>query len=512
MTQEFYKAFEDKHRGSRELIKGRLEVYLPFLDALKQVYPDLRVLDLGCGRGEWLELLREHAIEAEGVDLDAGMLSACHEAGLRVTQTDALEYLKGQSDQSIEVISAFHVVEHIPFLSLQELVEHALRVLRPGGLLIMETPNPENLTVGTSNFYKDPTHTKPIPPLLLDFLPEFYGFARQKVLGLQEPEGTKQSATATLSNVLNDVSPDYAVVAQSPGTEEQIAVLDEQFALEYGVTLEALAHRFDQRTEDALSSIQSRLEQAGWNDQRKEKVLSDIESRLGQAEQSDQRTEEVLSGIETRLEQAERYQAELAAVYASKSWRITRPLRMMGRLARSVLSLARKAAKKTTAVVKKLLRPVVLMSMRAVLRHPGLKSRLNVRISRYPRLHRKLTVLARNAGLISGSTAPSTLGDQHDPVIQRPMRASIRFVKRHPRLKKKIRSIIGHFPVLERWLLRMWAIWQGAAFRASSKSRGTATPRKAEETSGVQTSLHPRERSVNEALGIIRAELKQTKS
>ena len=90
MTTQFYRAFEDRYRGSREVIKSRLRTYQPFLGALLARYPGAPALDLGCGRGEWLELLTEQGFRARGVDLDAGMLAACLERGLDASHADAL--------------------------------------------------------------------------------------------------------------------------------------------------------------------------------------------------------------------------------------------------------------------------------------------------------------------------------------------------------------------------------------------------------------------------------------
>ncbi len=213
-TTNFYRAFEERYRGSRELIAGRLGAYLPFVLPLLDVYKPAATVDLGCGRGEWLELLTQRGFEASGVDLDAGMLAACTERGLRVVQQDALDCLKSLPDESQTIVSGFHIVEHIPFDVLDAIVRQAMRVLKPGGLLILETPNPENLVVGTSSFYLDPTHIRPIPPMLLSFLPEHYGFARVRTLRLQEEHGFLGRAEITLMDVLGGVSPDYSVVAQ----------------------------------------------------------------------------------------------------------------------------------------------------------------------------------------------------------------------------------------------------------------------------------------------------------
>jgi len=108
MISNFYKAFEDKFRGSRDLIKSRLRVYLPFISPLKEMTSNRNALDLGCGRGEWLEILAENDFKAKGVDLDAGMLEECRKHNFDVSLTDALGYLKEVPDESLVIVSAFH--------------------------------------------------------------------------------------------------------------------------------------------------------------------------------------------------------------------------------------------------------------------------------------------------------------------------------------------------------------------------------------------------------------------
>lgn len=249
---EFYRSFEDKHRGSRELILSRLRAYQPFMEKLRDFW-DLEVTDLGCGRGEWLELLTSMQIRCQGVDLDEGMLSACKERGFNVTNNDAISFLRQLPTGSQMAVSGFHLAEHIPFDQLQILVQEAKRVLIPGGLLILETPNPENLQVGTSNFYMDPTHVNPLPPPLLKFLPEHYGYARAAIVRLQEPAPLQDISPVKLVDVLAGVSPDYSIVAQTSWVEGQAPDLDALFATEFGVTLDAVAEGFDVR----VSSLES---------------------------------------------------------------------------------------------------------------------------------------------------------------------------------------------------------------------------------------------------------------
>lgn len=259
MSDDFYRAFEDRFRGSRELIKSRLQVYLPFIQPLLHYYPSAKATDLGCGRGEWLEVLAENGFEAQGVDLDDSMLLECRERGLNVQTGDAIAFLKAQPDHSQALVSGFHIAEHLPFNVLQELVKETLRVLVPGGLLILETPNPENLIVATAAFYLDPTHLRPIPPQLLGFLPEYAGFKRSKVVRLQESPELVKAGEITLLGVLNGASPDYAVIAQKKAPEEIFAALQAAFDAEYGLTLERLANKYQQLAEARATRAEARI-------------------------------------------------------------------------------------------------------------------------------------------------------------------------------------------------------------------------------------------------------------
>ena len=243
MSDQFYRAFEEKFRGPRGLIQQRLEVYLPFVQPVCAAYPEALVLDLGCGRGEWLELLQKNGIAALGVDLDTGMLEACQQINLKVQCQDALESLKQLQDGSASVVSAFHLVEHLPFDRVKDLVAECHRVLKPGGLLIMETPNPENFMVATHNFYLDPTHLRPIPPDLLAFVPEYLGYESVKILRLQETDGVKTHPNLSMLDVLTGASPDYAVVAQKAGHTALKQSLQVLFDQAFGISGYALLER-----------------------------------------------------------------------------------------------------------------------------------------------------------------------------------------------------------------------------------------------------------------------------
>jgi O-antigen chain-terminating methyltransferase len=303
MNVDFYLNFEERYRGSRDVIKSRLQVYRPFVEELRRLHQDLLVVDLGCGRGEWLELLKDQGITALGIDLDDQMLSACRERDLRVETADALTWLAEQPNESCDIVSAFHLVEHLPFAGLDQLVHHGLRVLRTGGLLILETPNPENIVVGTANFYLDPTHQRPLPPPLLAFLPEYHGFARTKIMRLQESAELAAGKEPTLFDVLGGVSPDYAVIAQKQGEAHLLAPFDALWEREYGVKTDTLAMRYEQAHQQAMRSALELARQAV--------EKSDILFR-----QQQQQTETYRQQLVAQQQQADTYRQQLEAMEA----------------------------------------------------------------------------------------------------------------------------------------------------------------------------------------------------
>ena len=201
--ERFYRAFEDRFRGTRQEISSRAAVYLPDLEAHGVCgagrRASARMADLGCGRGELLELLVQAGADgAIGIDGSPQMIEICREHRLPVEGGDALEFLRRQPDRSFAALTALHLVEHLPFSTLLALLNEAHRVLEPGGLLILETPNCGNLLVASTNFHLDPTHRHPLPPLLLSFSLEQAGFG-----GIQ-------------TRLLHPYGPEYPVADSSP--------------------------------------------------------------------------------------------------------------------------------------------------------------------------------------------------------------------------------------------------------------------------------------------------------
>ncbi|MFH2139911.1 MAG: class I SAM-dependent methyltransferase [Pseudomonadota bacterium] len=349
-TKTFYRAFEDRYRGSRELIKSRLAVYLPYVLPLKQFFPDSLGVDLGCGRGEWLELMQENSLNVQGIDLDQGMLEVAHKRGLKVQLGDAIEYLQTLAPESQTIISGFHLAEHLPFEVLQILIQQALRVLKPGGLLILETPNPENIVVGTENFYLDPSHQQPIPSLLLSFMVEHAGFRRVKILRIQESADLADNDSLTLMNVLNGVSPDYAVLAQKGGNEDALAATAIAFNGDYGLSLEKLATCYDiqRKTKEKQAELlainaEALARQAEAKAQQAEAKAQQAEAKAQQAEAISQlvaiKVQQAIMLAEESARRAQFAEANLDAAVKSLSWKITAPLRLGKRVVKKLLML-----------------------------------------------------------------------------------------------------------------------------------------------------------------------------
>ena len=320
MNDSFYRGFEDLHRGSRHEIMRRLQVYLPFVIPVAQANPSAECLDLGCGRGEWLELMAEYGINAMGVDIDEAMLNAAKSQGLKVILKDALDALKTQADNSITFVTAFHLVEHLLFSQVQELIQQAHRVLVPGGVLILETPNPDNLVVASCNFYLDPSHIKPIPSLLLSFAANYAGFARTKFIGLQESSSLRFKANLQLEDVLAGASPDYAVLSQKAGTHDETSRLDVPFERSYGVSTSELAQLYAHQQTQALREI--RLEIHSVRLQLQNQIIS-MQSQLQAAQTMVQQHESMVQQHESMVQQ---HEFQIQYIYTSAVWRLFKPI------------------------------------------------------------------------------------------------------------------------------------------------------------------------------------------
>jgi O-antigen chain-terminating methyltransferase len=192
LLNSFYVAFEDHFRGTREDISDRLKVYLPLIEKANVGTPDAPILDVGCGRGEWLELLKESGYISRGLDINRVMVEQCQARGLEAIEADIINYLQSLPENSLGAITGFHIIEHLPFKTLMRLFSETVRVLKPQGLVIFETPNPDNVLVGSNTFYLDPTHINPLPSATIKFMAEMFGLYNTQVITLHPyPENAK---------------------------------------------------------------------------------------------------------------------------------------------------------------------------------------------------------------------------------------------------------------------------------------------------------------------------------
>jgi len=218
-----YQRFEDRFRPE-PAVRAHQERYAEILQGAG------RVVDVGCGRGELVEMLRARGVDAYGYEMEPDFVALAAVRGLPVEHGDGIAHVAGLAAGSVGGVVASHVVEHLEPSEVIRLVEGAAAALTPGGILIMETPNPESLVAGSVNFHRDLTHRRPIHPDTLAFLCESAGFDAVDVLRLspvtapdllpEPPEGTANAGflrdvVARLNHVLYGFQ-DYAVVARLP--------------------------------------------------------------------------------------------------------------------------------------------------------------------------------------------------------------------------------------------------------------------------------------------------------
>ena len=229
-----YVGFEEQFRGSPEEIRARINEYVPdFIGASD-------VLDVGCGRGEFLDVLKEHGVTARGLDINPEMVKVCLTQGLDVSEGDAVSYLEGLEDGSLGGLFSAQVVEHLPPEYLIRLLDLAFQKLRPGSKIILETINPKCWVAFFDGYIRDITHAEPLHPDTLTYLLHANGFQRAsvrysapypehaKLQTVKLPETSKKSnkmdPTTELVTAFNDAAEkingflfthlDYAVVAE----------------------------------------------------------------------------------------------------------------------------------------------------------------------------------------------------------------------------------------------------------------------------------------------------------
>jgi SAM-dependent methyltransferase len=223
-----YLGFEDRFRGTPASVRARLESYLPLFATARDV------VDIGCGRGELLELFRDHGISASGIDTNPAMVEECRARGLAAEPADALTFLESRPDGSLGGLVAIQVVEHFEPAYLARVLSVAYQKLRPGAPLVLETINPACWMAFFEAYIRDLTHVRPLHPDTLRFLVQASGFVsvdvdfRQPVLDADRLNRVvarpDEPATAAVAAAINDhadklnarlfSSMDYAIVAR----------------------------------------------------------------------------------------------------------------------------------------------------------------------------------------------------------------------------------------------------------------------------------------------------------
>ena len=214
-----YISLEDHFRGDKATVHKRQMEYLPYISGI--VSEQFPLIDLGCGRGEWLQVLKDNHIAARGIDSNTACVAECTENGLAASLGELIDTLSKLPDASCGSITMFQVLEHLPFDVVVNVLREARRVLIPGGVFIGEVPNSETLRVGASTFWIDPTHQRPLFPAVLAFLASSVGFAgvtgkySSPLAPTPELTGLPDAATKTILDLHHAINGpgDFALIA-----------------------------------------------------------------------------------------------------------------------------------------------------------------------------------------------------------------------------------------------------------------------------------------------------------
>ncbi len=208
MKLNAYFDFEDRFRGSRQEIKSRLSSYDGIVNYILNNFDSPKSLDIGSGRGEWLEKCSEMGLESLGLENNNQMISFCQEKGLNILAGNAIETIETLESEYFSIISSFHFIEHISHENIEKLLDECKRILKPNGILILETPSIDNLHVSSRSFYLDPTHINPINPDGMIFTLEKAGFLKSKyyyINGEESSDLDQNNITRIISGSARDV-------------------------------------------------------------------------------------------------------------------------------------------------------------------------------------------------------------------------------------------------------------------------------------------------------------------
>ena len=205
-----YGRFAERFRGPEEYVQSGQRFYLPYFSGCQNV------LDIGCGRGEFLQMMRAEGVPAKGIDLSQESVAICRSKGLEAEAADLFVYLADLPEASLDGIFCAQVVEHLAPARLPEMIRLCASRLARNGVIALETPNPECLAIFATHFYLDPTHQRPVPHPLLAFYLEEFGIGRIEVKKLS-PAAESMPSLASLPEDFREAffgGLDYAILGR----------------------------------------------------------------------------------------------------------------------------------------------------------------------------------------------------------------------------------------------------------------------------------------------------------
>ncbi len=325
MDEKFYLRFEDLHRGDTKRLLDKFQVYEPVISLICQETDDAKFLDLGCGKGEFLSFISACGGDTIGVEKNSVNRNSIKKNDKIIFEhDDALSWLKSQKDSSFDFVSAMHVIEHLDFPYLYELVGEIKRVLKKEGIMLFETPNPDNLTVATKNFYTDPTHLRLVPVNLASFIIQDHGFSRAYSWGVNESPNIGKSPC--LNDVLGGASPDYAIFGLVTRSAFE-GKLDKILQLSRGRSTKQICDLFEQRYQNDYSIVLEELKKIEC------KIVEQNCYYRDQIFESNRELNKEIIRLRHTLE------SELNSIYQSKSWRVTAPLRVLAKFLRGATKI-----------------------------------------------------------------------------------------------------------------------------------------------------------------------------
>tara|TARA_Y100001968_G_scaffold332496_1_gene390869 strand:- start:6460 stop:7689 length:1230 start_codon:yes stop_codon:yes gene_type:complete len=211
---QLYFNFENRFRGNRQDVINSFKVYDGSIAYCKSKFNTLNALDIGCGRGEWIEKLSFSGFDCLGIESNDSMVESCIENGFNIIHGDALNILKSLSDNKYSLISIFHVIEHLEKDYLDKILSQCNRLLTPGGLFLIETPSIDNIIVSSKTFYLDSSHINKINPDSLIYSLQNLGFNFAKYYYINS--GPLFNADPlNLTRVLNGIAQDICIIASN---------------------------------------------------------------------------------------------------------------------------------------------------------------------------------------------------------------------------------------------------------------------------------------------------------